>query len=207
MRGLPAEGALRAERPPSPPPPHAAELDVVGDRVDVPARRLAERGHQLRLAQLRRLADGLQPERVQLARRRRPDAPDPLDRQREEELELALGLHDEQPVGLRGPARDLGQDLRPGDADAERQPGVLAHLPAQPRGELGRRLVAARHVEERLLERPGLDDLREAVEDGEHRLAGRHDRVPVRVGDDHPGHRRCAFAVAIPLRTPCARAS
>ena len=41
-----------------------------------------------------------------------------------QELELAVGRHDEQPVGLRDAARDLGEELRPRDADRDRQPDL-----------------------------------------------------------------------------------
>ena len=77
----------------------------------------------------------------------RADAPQPLDRQRVQEGELAVGRHHQQAVGLGHAAGHLGQELRPGDADGDRQPDLLAHLAAQPHGDLasaGRRSGAGR---------------------------------------------------------------
>ena len=145
---------------------------------------------------------------VQLARGRRPDAPQPLDRQRMQELELALGRHDEQAVGLGRAARDLREDLRPRDADAERQPGLLAHLAAQPRGDLGRR-AAPRRVTSRnasSIDRGSTTGAqrRKIVE---HRPAGLDVRPPARVDDDRVRAAPPRPRVLIPLRTPYARAS
>ena len=42
-----------------------------------------------------------------------------------QELELAIGLDQQQPVGLCHTARDLGQELRPGDPDGDRQADPL----------------------------------------------------------------------------------
>ena len=69
----------------------------------------------------------------------RADAPEPLDRQRVEEVELAVGRHHEQAVGLGHAARDLGEELGPRDADRDRQADLLAHLAPQPHGDLRRR--------------------------------------------------------------------
>ena len=41
-----------------------------------------------------------------------PDAPQPLDRQRVQELQLPPARHDQQPVGLGDRAGDLGEELR-----------------------------------------------------------------------------------------------
>jgi hypothetical protein len=92
---------------------------------------------------------------VELARRRGSDAPQPLDRQRVEELELALRRDDEQdrrawPSGSRS-----WPDLRPRDAHAQRQPELLADLPAQGDRDLHSRAGGTAHVEERLLHRAG----------------------------------------------------
>ena len=134
MRGRRPSDALRAERPPPAAALHRPGLAVVRDRVDVAARRLAERS-TMSSGSLSAAASPTvrTPVRVQLARRRRPDAPDALDRQRVQELELAARRHDEQPVGLRRAARDLRQHLRARDADAQRQPDLLAHLAPQQR--------------------------------------------------------------------------
>ena len=94
----------------------------------------------------RRLAAARRPRRpsrcprvAQLRRGHRADAPQPLDRERVQERQLAVGRHDEQPVGLGDAARDLGQELRPRDADRDRQADPLAHVAPQPRGDVDRR--------------------------------------------------------------------
>src|SRR4051794_276458 len=57
------------------------------------------------------VSDGGQPHRVQLAGRGRPHAPQPLHREWMEELELPIGLHDQEPVGLGDAARDLARNF------------------------------------------------------------------------------------------------
>ena len=93
-----------------------------------------------------------------------PDAPQPLDRQRVEEVELAIGRHDQQAVGLAHAARHLGEELGAGHADGDR--------PARPgRGPRARSCAAistgvpddppqAAHVQERLVDRDALDQRR-----------------------------------------------
>ena len=58
----------------------------------------------------------------------RADAPEPLHLERVEERELPVRRHDEEPVGLRHAARDLGEELRPRDADRDRQAHLLADV-------------------------------------------------------------------------------
>ena len=120
--------------PPAPADLHRPRVAVVRERVQVPARRAAE---QRRRAPARRAP---RPRRPCDARARaaspRSSAPTPHSRstgQRVQELELAVGRHDEQPVGLGDRARDLGEELRAGDADRDRQPDPLEHLAPQPR--------------------------------------------------------------------------
>ena len=105
---------------------------------------------------------------------RRPDAPDALDRQRVQERELALGRHDEQPIRFRNGARDLGEELRPGDPDGDGDADLLAHPAAEPYGDLARRAreaLHAAHVEEGLVDRDPLDERGRVLEDREERLA------------------------------------
>ena len=85
----------------------------------------AERIHQHRLGQLRHLADGLEPGVVQPRRGHRADSPQPLHRQRVKKLELAVGRHHQQAVGLGHRAGDLRKELRARDAHADRQPHLL----------------------------------------------------------------------------------
>ena len=125
-------------------PPPAADLHrpgiaVVGERVEVPARRPAEHRDERRLGELGDLADGRDPPVAELVGGHRPDAPEPLDRERVEEGQLAVGRHHQQAVGLGHAARHLGEELRPGHADRDGQADPLADLAPQPHGDLGRR--------------------------------------------------------------------
>ena len=72
-------------------------------------------------ARPRDLADGRDAAIVELCGGHRPDAPEPLDRERVEEGRLAVGRHDQQTVGLGDPARHLGEELGAGHADGDRQ--------------------------------------------------------------------------------------
>jgi len=109
--------------------------------------------------------------------------------------QLLVGRHHQQPVGLSHCARDLGQELRPGDADGDRQSNLLAHLDSQPLRDLGRRprdAVQAADIQKRLVDRQGLDDGCDLLEHFEHGSAGlavgrdprRHHH---RVGAQSPG--------------------
>ena len=80
------------------------------------------------------------PARVQLARRdlrRRPTAPRPAAGAGTPARRP--GGTTSRPSGLACAGGDLGQELRPRDADRDRQPDLLAHPRAQPRGDLRRR--------------------------------------------------------------------
>ena len=56
------------------------------------------------------------------------DAPQPLDGQRVEERELAVGWHHEQTVGFGDTARDLGEELGAGHPDRDREPDPFEHV-------------------------------------------------------------------------------
>ena len=84
-----AERPLRADRAAPAARPHRPRVAVVGERVQVPARRPAEHRHEHRLRQQRDLPDRRDPARAQLPGGDGPDAPEPLDRQRVEEGQLA----------------------------------------------------------------------------------------------------------------------
>jgi hypothetical protein len=132
------------------------------------------RPDERRLRQLGDLADGRDPARVQLARGDRPDAPQPVDGERMQERELSTGRDDEQAVGLGDAARDLCEELGPGDADRDREADPLADVAPQPRGDLDRLArdpLHPAHVEERLVDRQPLDERRRVAEYGEHGLA------------------------------------
>ena len=124
-----------------------------------------------------------QADRVELRLRDRSDAPQPLDRQRVQELDLAIRRHDQQPVRLGRRARDLGQVLRARDAHGDRQPDLAAHPFAQPRRDRRRRsrdAFEAADVEERLVDRDALHVGSGVPEDVEDRLARLDVRVEVR---------------------------
>ena len=118
---------------------------VVRERVQVTAGGAAEQRDERALVEPRDLPDRRDPARPELPRRDRPDAPEPLDRERMQEGELAVRRHDEQAVGLRDAARHLGEELRPRDADRDRQPDALEHVALQPqrRSRSARRRAAA----------------------------------------------------------------
>ena len=89
-------------------------------------------------------------------------------------LELLVGRHLQEPVRLRDGARDLGEELRPGDADRDRQPDPLEHVAPQPFRDLDRRpegALHAAHVEEGLVDRETLDERGRVLEHLEHGLA------------------------------------
>ena len=114
---------------------------------------------------------------VQLRGRHLADAPQPLDGQRMEEGELAVGRHDQQPVGLGDAARDLREELGARDADGDRQAHLLADGGAQPRGDRGRACRRSRSMPRTSRNASSidsaLDDRRRVGEDVEHRPAGR----------------------------------
>ena len=90
-------------------------------------------------------------------------------------VELPVGLDEEQPVGLGHAAGHLGQELGAGDPDGDGQPDVGQHLRPQPAGDLDRRPgdpPEAADVEERLVDRQPLDERRGVAEHLEHGLAG-----------------------------------
>ena len=157
---------------------------------------------------LRHLADGRGSRASRSLRGRHlADAPEPLHRQRVEELELAVGRDDEQAVRLRDGARDLREELRPRHADGDPQPDALEDGPAQPNGDLGGRAgepLEPAHVEERLVDRDALDERRRVLEHLEHRLAGLGVGREARA-DDHglraqPAGARAAHRGADPVR-------
>ena len=86
----------------------------------------AEHACEVGLRHAGELAGGGDPDTVEPDGGRRPDPPDPLDREWVEEGELVPGWDEEEPVGLRDCAGDLGQVLGAGDADRDGQTETLA---------------------------------------------------------------------------------
>jgi hypothetical protein len=80
----------------------------MSEGVQVPARPPTEQGHEGRLGELRDLTDGRDPPLAELAGGRRPDAPEPLDRERVEKRELAVTS---RPSGLATPLATLARNF------------------------------------------------------------------------------------------------
>ena len=180
----------------------APRVAVVRERVELPAGRPPHHRDEQRLVEPGHLADGRDPDGVEPGGGDPAHPPQPLDREGMEEAELLVRRHHEQAVRLRDPARDLGEELRPRHADRDRQADALEHVPAQPRGDLGRRAgepPQPANVEERLVDREPLDQRGRVLEHLEHGLAGlgvgRHPRLddhrvraePARTGAAHRG--------------------
>ena len=215
-----AERALRADRAPAAPGPAPRR----GSRLWASACRCRPAARptiatSVALGQRGDLADGRQPAGVQLPRGRRPDAPQPLDRQRVQERRArSPGGHDQQPVGLGDAARHLREELRARDPDRDRQPDLARAPRARSRAAISRGVPAMSlqpaHVEERLVDRQPLDERRRVLEDLEDRLArlgvGRHprrhdDRVRAQPPRLRAAHRACARRTPSPRSSPRAR--
>ena len=152
-------------------PPRVAE---VRERVQVAAGRPAEHRLERTLGHARQVADRRDAAAPELRGGRLPDAPHRLDGQRVQEGALAVGRHEQEPVGLRRCARDLGEELRAGDSDRDGDPDALAHRAAAGGGRSRAASDAAlhpAHVEEGLVDREPLDERGRVLEHGVERLA------------------------------------
>jgi hypothetical protein len=124
-----------------------------------------------------------------------------------QELELAVGRDDVEPVGLGGAAGQLGEHLRARHPDAERQAGLLAHLAAQALGHAGAGSSTSLTSRNASSIEPGSTTLVQRSKMANTvRLASANASHPGSASTSD-GHRRRAFAVGMPLRTPNARAS
>ncbi len=158
--------------------------------MDVRSGRLPEHALRGRGLELRELTDRADAVAVQLLRRHRADAPQPLDGERQEELLLPIGLDDEESVGLAHRTRDLREELRAGDADRDRQARLGAHPLPQPDGDgLGSAGDAsqAADLEESLVDGEPLHERGGVAEDAEDVLAGRGVGLHPRRHDDGVG--------------------
>ena len=170
--------------------PNRSRVARPGEGVEVAPESVPEDRDQGDLRQRGELVHLHDADPVELCRGGRADAPEPLDRQRVQERELALGRDDEQSVGLGHGARDLGERIRPRDADGERQADPLADVATQAAGDLLRRAadpVEPADVEERLVDRQPLDRRGGSLEDP---------RTP-------PGSPRCRPTSAAETTTAC----
>jgi hypothetical protein len=129
------------------------------------------------------VTDGDDVEGVQLLCGHLPHAPQPLDLQWMQELELTAWLDEQEAVGLADCTGDLREELGARDADRDGQPDLLLDLASEPLGHLRRSaadLSQTGDVEERLVHRDPLDERGGVAEDLEDGLA----RLDVGV---HPG--------------------
>ena len=139
----------------------------------MPPVRATDRRHERGLGQRGELPHRRDAEPGEPLARRGPDAPEPLDRERMEKLELGPGCDDEQAVGLGEIARELREQLGDRDADRRGEPRLVAHAAADRHRALVAAAVDARdagNVEERLVGRDRLDERGERPEDA-HDLA------------------------------------
>ena len=191
---------------------HPPRVAIVGERVQVPAGRPPEHGDQVALAERRDLPDRRQPAGVQLAGGDRPDAPQPLDRQRVQELQLLPGRHDNSPSGFATALATLARCLVVATPTVIGNPTSsrtrVRNRSAICSGEPGDAPHAA-HVQERLVDRDALHERRRVLEDLEHRLAGLGVGLHARLTTIASGHSR--FARRRPwhcgCRTPSPRSS
>ena len=158
------ERALRADRTAPSAGQHPARVAVVRERVQLAARRRARASRRAPRSSSRATSPT-----VMIPRARSFSAvtgPTPHSRSTGSgcrKPSSASGRHDQQAVGLRDAARDLREELRPRDADRDRQPDLLEHAAPQPRGDLRGRArdpLHPAHVEERLVDREPLDQRR-----------------------------------------------
>ena len=199
--GRAAERPLRPDRAAPASGPYRPRVEVVRERVEMAPRCAPEHRDEHRLRQQCDLPHLRDPARAELRGRHRPDAPEPLDRERVQERELLVRRDDEQPVRLRDRARDLGEELRPGDADRDRQPDPLSTSRRSRSRDLDRRPEAPlhpAHVEEGLVDREALDERRRVVEHLEDGLARLDVGGEARLDDDR---------VRAEARAPGARSS
>ena len=92
------------------------------------ARRAPEHGNQHDLVETRDVTDRANPALVEFPGGHGADTPEPLDRKRVEKLQLAVGRHHEQAVGLGDAARHLREKFGPRDSDRDRQTDAVEHV-------------------------------------------------------------------------------
>ena len=159
----------------------------MGEGVEVMAGRPAEHPNQRRLTESCDLRHGRDGPFVELGRRGGPDAPQPLDRQRVQEIQLTVGRYHQQAVGFGDAAGHLGEELGPCDPHRHGQADAFEHVRAKSNGDLGGRArdpPQSADVEEGLVDRQPLDERRRPVEDLEQRLARLAVGVHPRANDD-----------------------
>ena len=169
-----AERRLRAHRPGSASGRDLAVVEVGGQRAGLGAQGAPEERLQRVARRGGELGDGVDALLGQLLLGDRPDAPDEADRQRVEELALAIGWHHHQSIGLGHLRGDLGEVLRARGSDRDGQAHLGAHALADAGGDvLGwpEEVHGPADVEERLVDGDALDQWREVAE-YRHHLVG-----------------------------------
>ena len=127
------------------------------------------------------------------------DAPEPLDRERVEELELLAGWDAEEPVRLGDAARHLGEELRARDSHRHGDAHALAHISAQALGDLDGRARDPAHpadVQECLVDGEALDERRRVLEDLVERFARLRVSGHARRHDDGVGAKASCLGAA-----------
>ena len=118
--------------PPAPSTLDPARITIVGQRVEVRAGVPTDDGRERPLVHRGHLAHGVHAAIVELRGGDHTDTPQPFDRQRMQERQLAFGFDHEQAVGLADSARHLGEKFRPGDPDGDRQTHLVGDSKAEP---------------------------------------------------------------------------
>ena len=168
---------------------HRTLVDAAGELVEDPPL-LAEAADQVVELDGAEVGDGRHLHLGERPLGRRTDAVDPPHRQRIEEGLHLLGAHDGEAVGLVEVGGDLGDQPVGPDADAHRQPPLLAHPPPdllRHRRRAPRLAQVVADVEVGFVDRHRLHQGGELVVDGEDLL--RLARVAAEVGRDEDGVR------------------
>jgi hypothetical protein len=191
--GAAAQGALGADRAAAVAHPDPARIPIVGEVVQVAAVVRAEQADQGGLAQAGHVADRGDLVFAQLAGGHRADAPEALDRQRVQEVQLLAGPDLEQAVRFSHCTRDLRQELGAGDADGDRQADLVPDGQAELSRDVPGRaanFVQAGDVEEGLVDRDAFDQRGGVPEDVEHGAAGLGVRMHAGWNHDGAGAKR-----------------
>ena len=139
---------------------HPPGIAVVRHRVQPPSRGASQDRDERASGRIATWPTVMMPSAPSRARRGRPDAPQPLDRQGMQERRLLARGDDEQAVRLGDAAGDLREMLGRRDADADRQADLLADRAAQRRAitaGVTADVLQPADVEERLVDRQRLD--------------------------------------------------
>lgn len=191
----PPNCALRPDRAPAFVWVNAIGGEAMDDGVQVPPGGLAENPHQDATFQLGHLARGVDAELRQPRGGLRPYSPQLLDAEGVQEVVLAVGLNEQEPIRFGHLARHLGQEGGASHPNRDRKADLPADSLAQPgpdreRGHVD--TVQPPHVQERLVDRDALNLGGGVAKDPEHGLRRRHVGIEVcphldEIGAQRPG--------------------